>query len=131
MAAKYQALSEEGLRAKERLSTCFKKALLLEELTEERADIASYGFPEEAELTARIDALFSELADDRRAVGKLIHETPSLTSLERRVLRLRYLCAETWEVIAMRVCRERGCVFSAYRRALNKIAETMEWDEAG
>ncbi len=130
MAGKYQALSEEGLRAKERLSPCFEKALLLEELTQERSDIAAYGFPEEAELTARIDALFSELADDRRTVGKLIHETPSLTSLERRVLRLRYLCAETWEVIALRVCRERGCVFSAYRRALNKVAETMQLKEA-
>ena len=118
------------MRVKERLSGCIEKAILLEELTEERSDIASMGFPEEEELSARITALFEDLATSRRAVGKLIHETPALTSLERRVLRLRYLCAEPWEAICVRLCRERGCVFSAYRRALNKLAASTENTEA-
>lgn len=131
MAAGYQPLSAHGLRAKERLSPCIEKAILLEELAEERSDIASLGIPEEAELSARIDAEFAELAQSRREVGRLIHETNALTSLERRVLRLRYLCAEPWEAICVRLHRERGCVFSAYRRALNKIAETMENEVAG
>lgn len=131
MARTYQPLSAEGMRVKERLSPCIEKAILLEELTAERADIASLGFPEEKELTARIDALFSDLSTARRAVGKLIHETPTLTSLERRVLRLRYLCAEPWEAICIRLCRERGCVFTAYRRALNKLALADEMKEAG
>lgn len=119
------------MRVKERLSGCIEKAILLEELTEERSDIAAMGFPEEEELSARIETLFNDLSTARRAVGKLIHETPSLTSLERRVLRLRYLCAEPWEAICVRLCRERACVFSAYRRALNKIAETIDGAAAG
>ncbi len=130
MARKYQALSADGQRAKERLSPCIEKAILLTELTEERSDIASLGFPEEKELSARIDALFADLVTARRTVGKLIHETPTLTSLERRVLRLRYLCAEPWDAICVRLCRERGCVFAAYRRALNKIAATMDGEVA-
>lgn len=134
MARKYQPLTADGQRAKERLSPCIEKAVLIEELTEERSDIAARGFAEEKELSARIDTLFADLVTARRVVGKLIHETPSLTSLERRVLRLRYLCVEPWDAICVRLCRERACVFSAYRRALNKVAETMDaWeeDEAG
>ena len=132
MSRKYQALSADGQRAKERLSPCIEKAVLLTELTEERSDIASRGFAEEQELSARIDALFADLVTARRTVGRLIHETPTLTSLERRVLRLRYLCADPWDAICVRLCRERACVFSAYRRALNKVAETMDaWDEQG
>ncbi len=131
MGRKYQALSPDGMRVKERLAGCIEKAILLEELTEERSDIASMGFPEEEELSARITALFEDLSTSRRAVGKLIHETPELTSLERRVLRLRYLCAEPWEAICVRLCRERGCVFSAYRRALNKLAAMENAEAAG
>ena len=131
MGRKYQALSAEGMRVKEQLAGCIEKAILLEELTEERSDIASMGFPDEEELTVRIDTLFNDLSSARRTVGKLIHETPELTSLERRILRLRYLCAEPWEAICVRLCRERGCVFSAYRRALNKLAVSMEGEAAG
>ena len=131
MGRKYQALSAEGMRVKEQLAGCIEKAILLEELTEERSDIASMGFPDEEELTVRIDTLFNDLSSARRAVGKLIHETSELTSLERRILRLRYLCAEPWEAICVRLCRERACVFSAYRRALNKIAETIDGAAAG
>lgn len=131
MGRKYQALSAEGMRVKEQLAGCIEKAILLEELTEERSDIASMGFPDEEELTVRIDTLFNDLSSARRTVGKLIHETPELTSLERRILRLRYLCAEPWEAICVRLCRERACVFSAYRRALNKVAVSMEGEAAG
>ena len=100
-------------------------AVLLEELTAERSDIASRGFPEEAELSARIDTLFSTLAASRRDVGRMIHEVDTLTSLERRVLRLRYLCAEPWDVICLRLHRERGCVFTTYRSALNKLGRVV------
>ncbi len=131
MPSRYQPLSEAGKNIKRALAPCVEMAVLLEELTAERADIASRGFPEEAELSARIDTLFSDLAASRREVGRMIHEVDSLTSLERRVLRLRYLCAEPWEVICLRLHRERGCVFTTYRSALNKLGQVAVLENAG
>ena len=131
MARQYQPLSESGSKMKKRLSPCIEKALLLEELREERSDIACLGFPEEQELSEKIDREFALLAEFRKEVARLIHETAALTSLERRILRLRYLCAEPWDAICVRLCRERGCVFASYRRALNKLAQTEDMDKAG
>ena len=119
----YQKLSPDGQRLKDRLRVCVDNARKIEDLEQERRDMERMGLPEEKELRANIADLRSEMEQGRRHVNELIRDTAELTSTERRILRLRYLCADPWESIFCQVHRERGAVFSSYRRALNKVAK--------
>lgn len=126
MGRTYEPLTPQAKRLKQRLKPCVSYAAWIAELEEERQDIAGRGFAEEQELTARLCGLRREWEARRRAAADMISAADRLTSLERRILRLRYLCAEPWEGICARVCRESGPVFTAYRSALNKLAQLQE-----
>ena len=54
--------------------------------------------------------------------SSFIRINKSTIANERRILRLRYLCAVPWEAIALQVGRETSAVYTAYRKALNKAA---------
>lgn len=118
----YQKLSPDGQRLKERLRVCVDNARKIEDLELERRDLEGMGLAEEQELRAHIAELRSEMEQGRRCINELIRDTEELTSTERRILRLRYLCANPWESIFCRMHRDRCSVYSSYRRALNKVA---------
>ena len=123
MAQRYQKLSPDGQRVKEMLRVCVDNARMIEDLEEERRDMERMGLPEERELRAHIGDLRVEMEQGRRRINEWIRQTEELTSTERRILRLRYLCANPWESIVSQLHRDRGSVYSSYRRALNKVAK--------
>ena len=123
MAQQYQKLSPDGQRLKERLRVCVDNARMIEDLELERRDMERMGLPEAQELRAHIADLRREMEQGRRRINELIRDTEELTSTERRILRLRYLCANPWESIVCQMHRDRGAVYSSYRRALNKVAK--------
>ena len=118
----YQKLSADGQRLKDRLRVCVDNARQIEDLEMERRDLERMGLAEEKELRAHIADLRREMEQGRRCLNQLIRDTEELTSVERRILRLRYLCANPWESIIHQMHRDRGAVYSSYRRALNKVA---------
>lgn len=122
MAQQYQKLSPDGQRLKDYLRVCVDNARMIEDLELERRDLEHMGLPEEKEVRATIADLRLEMEQGRRRINELIRNTEELTSTERRILRLRYLCANSWDSIICQMHRERGAVYSSYRRALNKVA---------
>lgn len=124
--AQYQKLSPAGQRVKERLRVCVDNARMIEDLEEERRDLERMGSPEEAELRAMIGDLRREMEQGRSQLNEWVRETAELTCTERRILRLRYLCASPWESIFCQLHRDRGSVYSNYRRALNKVAKHLQ-----
>lgn len=120
--AQYQKLSADGRRLKDCLRVCVDNARLIEDLEMERRDMERMALPEERELRATIADLRREMEQGRSQLNRWIRDTEELTSTERRILRLRYLCANPWDSISCQLHRDRGSVFSSYRRALNKVA---------
>lgn len=121
--ARYQALSPEGQRVKDRLRVCVDNARMIEDLEDERRDLERMALPEEREVRAHIADLRREMEQGRTQLNEWVRDTEELTSLERRILRLRYLCANSWDSIVCQTHRDRGSVYSSYRRALNKVAQ--------
>ncbi|MBR3289566.1 MAG: hypothetical protein IKI63_02180 [Clostridia bacterium] len=123
--ARYQKLSPDGQQIKDRLRVCVDNARMIEDLEEERRDLERMGSPEEAELRAYIGDLRREMEQQRSRLNQWVRDTEELTCTERRILRLRYLCASPWESIFCQLHRDRGSVYSSYRRALNKVAKHL------
>lgn len=126
MANVYQPLTEEAKRLKGKLSFCVRYAAWIADLEEERRDIAGMGFAEEAAMTEQIRTWRQDWEKRRKEAADLISRTETLTSFERRILRLRYLCAAPWDSVCRQVRRERGAVYTAYRHALNKLAKAEQ-----
>lgn len=119
----YQSLTEAGTQLKDQWMPCVNFSCRLQELQQELSDI---DVPEEIfPLKQEQQKLRSALDRLRVDVRRLIDATETLNSLERRVLRLRYLYADPWDAIASQVGREPSSVFTAHRKALNKVADKL------
>ena len=118
----YQPLTTEGAALKEYWKPCVDWSHRLQDLRDEIKDVE--GLAEAEPLREEQRKVGAALEQLRAEVRDRIAATPSLTSNERRILRLRYLCADPWEAIALQVGRETSAVFTAYRKALNKAALT-------
>ena len=116
----YQPLTAEGAALKEYWRPCVDWSRRLQDLRDEIKDVE--GRAEEVPLREEQRKVGAELETLRAEVRERIAATPTLTSNERRILRLRYLCADPWEAIALQVGRETSAVYTAYRKALNKAA---------
>ena len=116
----YQPLTAEGAALKEYWRPCVDWSRRLQDLRDEIKDVE--GRAEEVLLREEQRKVGAELETLRAEVRERIAATPTLTSNERRILRLRYLCADPWEAIALQVGRETSAVYTAYRKALNKAA---------
>ena len=116
----YQPLTAEGAALKEYWRPCVDWSRRLQDLRDEIKDVE--GRAEEVPLREEQRKVGAELEMLRAEVRERIAATPTLTSNERRILRLRYLCADPWEAIALQVGRETSAVYTAYRKALNKAA---------
>ena len=125
MSQVYQKLTPAGQVLKGKLRVCVDNARLIADLEEERRDLERMGLPEEQEVRRQIGDLRREMERGRTRINAWIRDTEELTSTERRILRLRYLCADTWDSIVCQMHRDRGAVFSSYRRALNKVAKRL------
>ena len=123
MSGIYQPLTEEARHLKRQLSPCVQYALWIAELEEECGDLRGMRLSEETRLENQLRQMRQDWEARRREASRLLTQPESLTSLERRILRLRYLCASPWDGICVQVHRESGAVYAAYRRALNKLAE--------
>lgn len=118
--ASYQPLTAAGAALKENWKPCVEWSRRLQDLRDEIKDVE--GRPEEMPLRNEQRELGMALENLRAEVRERIAATPTLNSNERRILRLRYLCADPWEAIALQVGRETSAVYTAYRKALNKAA---------
>ncbi len=116
----YQPLTAAGAALKENWKPCVEWSRRLQDLRDEIKDVE--GRPEEMPLRNEQRELGRALENLRAEVRERIASTPTLNSNERRILRLRYLCADPWEAIALQVGRETSAVYTAYRKALNKAA---------
>ena len=116
----YQPLTAEGAALKEYWRPCVDWSRRLQDLRDEIMDVE--GRAEEVPLREEQRKVGAELETLRAEVRERIAATPTLTSNERRILRLRYLCADPWEAIALQVGRETSAVYTADRKALNKAA---------
>ena len=128
----YQSLTKAGLRLKTEWMASVSFHCRLQELQQELTDVTA----DEELLALRHEQqrLLTALDKLRAEVRSLIERTESLNSLERRVLRLRYLYADPWDAIASQVGREPSAVYTAHRKALNKVADTLAvsvFDKAG
>lgn len=121
--AKYKPLSEEAQRLKRQLSGCVQYAEWIGNLEEERRDMEALHLPEAEILAKRLQELRTDWERKRGEAAALITQTEELNSLERRILRLRYLAAAPWDCICATVHRESSVVYTAYRSALNKLAK--------
>lgn len=116
----YQPLTVEGVALKEAWKQCVDWDIRLQEIHEELNELDRS--MDADELRREKHVLEDKLRTLRESVRYQISNTPTLSSMERRVLRLRYLYADPWESIAIQIKREPSAAFMAHRKALNKVA---------
>lgn len=116
----YQPLTTEGVALKESWKRCVDWDIRLQEIHEELNELDRSMDADELRREKR--ELEDNLRSLREVVRYQISNTPTLTSMERRVLRLRYLYADPWESIALQIKREPSAAFMSHRKALNKVA---------